>query len=222
MGKVRTILLQKGVFDDNDLEAEKLRRELNGRGTYLINVMSSPGAGKTTTLVSLINRLKNSFKIAVMEADIDYDIDAVRVADKTGCQSIQLHTGGMCHLDASMTGQGLEGLDGKCDLVFLENVGNLVCPAEFDTGAHLDAVILSVPEGDDKPLKYPLVFEKCGLVIINKIDALDYFTFDMERCKQNILSRNPHAKIFPVSAKTGEGMEELTAFVTKIIKKEQA
>jgi len=222
MGKVRTILLQKGVFDDNDLEAQELRDELKEKGTFLINVMSSPGAGKTTTLVSLINRLKRSFKIAVMEADIDYDIDAVRIADKTGCQSIQLHTGGMCHLDAAMTRQGIEGLSDNPDLIFLENVGNLVCPAEFDTGAHLDAVILSVPEGDDKPLKYPLVFEKGSLVIINKIDALGYFAFDLERCKRNILSRNPHAAIFPVSAKTGEGMEELAEYLIKIINKEKS
>ena len=221
MGKVRTILLQKGVFDDNDAEAQRLRGELEEEGTFLINVMSSPGAGKTTTLVSLINRLKSYLKIGVMEADIDYDIDAVRVADKTGCKSIQLHTGGMCHLDASMTRQGLDGLGENLDLIFLENVGNLVCPAEFDTGAHLDAVILSVPEGDDKPLKYPLVFEKCGLVIINKIDALNYFTFDLKRCKRNILARNPRAAIFPVSAKTGEGMDELTNYILKLIDKEK-
>ena len=217
MGKVRTIVLQKGVFDDNDAEARELRDELKEKGTFLINVMSSPGAGKTTTLVSLVNRLKQNLKIGVMEADIDSDIDAVRVADKTGCKSIQLHTGGMCHLDAAMTRQGIDGLDEKLDLIFLENVGNLVCPAEFDTGAHLDAVILSVPEGDDKPLKYPLVFEKCGLVIVNKIDASDYFSFDMERCRRNVLSRNPKAAVFSVSAKTGEGMEELTDYLLKII-----
>ena len=213
--------MQKGVFDDNDAEAQRLRGELEEEGTFLINVMSSPGAGKTTTLVSLINRLKSYLKIGVMEADIDYDIDAVRVADRTGCKSIQLHTGGMCHLDASMTRQGLDGLGENLDLIFLENVGNLVCPAEFDTGAHLDAAILSVPEGDDKPLKYPLVFEKCGLVIINKIDALNYFTFDLERCRRNILARNPRAAIFPVSAKTGEGMNELTNYILKLIDKEK-
>lgn len=218
MGKVRTILLQKGVFDDNDLQARKLRDYLKSKGTFLINVMSSPGAGKTTTLVSLINRLKGFMNIAVMEADIDYDIDAVRVADKTGCPSIQLHTGGMCHLDAEMTKQGIDGLGSFPDLIFLENVGNLVCPAEFDTGAHLDAVILSVPEGDDKPLKYPLVFQKASIVIINKIDALDYFTFDAEKCKLNILENNPNARIFTVSAKTGEGMEELTNYIKKTIK----
>lgn len=222
MGKVRTILLEKGVFDDNDLEARKLRDELREKGTFLVNVMSSPGAGKTTTLVSLINRLKKNLEIAVMEADIDCDIDAVRVSEKTGCPSVQLHTGGMCHLDASMTRQGVEGLGAAADLIFLENVGNLVCPAEFDTGAHLDAVILSVPEGDDKPLKYPLVFEKCGLVIINKIDALGYFTFDTEKCKRNILSRNPRAAIFFVSAKTGEGMDELANYIIKSVHKEKS
>ena len=221
MGKVRTILLQKSVFEDNDSDARNLRKELEERGTFLINVMSSPGAGKTTTLVSLINRLKHDLKIGVMEADIDSDVDAVRVADKTGCPSIQLHTGGMCHLDACMTRQGIEGLRENLDLIFLENVGNLVCPAEFDTGAHLDAVILSVPEGDDKPLKYPLVFQRCGLVILNKIDALGYFTFDTERCKRNILSRNPQASVFPVSAKTGEGMEELANYILKKIHKEE-
>lgn len=221
MGKVRTILLQKSVFDDNDSDARNLRRELKDKGTFLVNVMSSPGAGKTTTLVSLINRLKERLKIGVMEADIDCDIDAVRVADKTGCKSIQLHTGGMCHLDASMTRQGLDGLGEPLDLIFLENVGNLVCPAEFDTGAHLNTVILSVPEGDDKPLKYPLIFEKCGLVIINKIDTLSYFTFDSERCRRNILSRNPEAAIFAVSAKTGEGMDELANYILKIIDKEK-
>ena len=220
MGKVRTILLQKSVFDDNDRDARELRNELKEKGTFLINVMSSPGAGKTTTLISLVNRLKRYYKTGVMEADIDYDIDAVRVADKTCCRSIQLHTGGMCHLDASMTRQGIDGLEEKLDLIFLENVGNLVCPAEFDTGAHLDAVILSVPEGDDKPLKYPLIFEKSGLVIINKIDTLKYFTFDIERCRRNILSRNPKAAIFPVSAKTGEGMDELANYIQKTIDKE--
>lgn len=221
MGKVRTILLQKSVFGDNDSQAQKLRNELEEKGTFLINVMSSPGAGKTTTLISLINRLKPFLKIGVMEADIDCDIDAVRVADKTGCKSIQLHTGGMCHLDASMTRQGIDGLEEALDLIFLENVGNLVCPAEFDTGAHLDAVILSVPEGDDKPLKYPLIFEKCGLVVINKTDAIQYFTFDTERCKRNILSRNPKAAIFPVSAKTGEGMSALADYILKMIHKEK-
>ena len=223
MEKVKTILLNKGIYSDNDAEAEKLRRELKKDGVFLINVMSSPGAGKTTTLISLINRLKTRLNVGVMEADIDYDIDAVRVAERTGCKSVQLHTGGMCHLDASMTRQGLEELGYKgLDIVFLENVGNLVCPAEFDTGAHLDIMILSVPEGDDKPLKYPLVFRKCGLVIINKTDALPYFDFDMEKCRRNILERNPQAEVIPVSAKRGDGMAELEQFfINKINGKEK-
>ena len=164
-------------------------------------------------MVGLINRLKEHISAGVMEADIDSDVDAVRVAEKTGCKSIQLHTGGMCHLDAQMTRQGLEGLDGLPRLIFLENVGNLVCPAEYDTGAHLDAVLLSVPEGDDKPLKYPLVFQKCGLVIITKTDAGDYFPFDLQKCIRNIRLRNPRADILPVSAKTGEGMRELSEYI---------
>lgn len=223
MEKVKTILLNKGIFSDNNAEADKLRQNLEKEGVFLINVMSSPGAGKTTTLISLINRLKTRFNVGVMEADIDYDIDAVRVAEKTGCKSVQLHTGGMCHLDASMTRQGLEELGYKgLDIVFLENVGNLVCPAEFDTGAHLEIMILSVPEGDDKPLKYPLVFQKCGLVIINKCDALPYFDFDFEECKRRILNRNPKATVIPVSAKRGDGMEELeNYFIKKINGKEK-
>lgn len=223
MSKVRTILLKKSVFEDNDAQAENLRRELKKKGVYLVNVMSSPGAGKTTTLVALIERLKDKFKIGVMEADIDYDIDAVRVAEKTGVKSVQLHTGGMCHLDAAMTEQGLKELgEDVLDLVFLENVGNLVCPAEFDTGAHLDMTILSVPEGDDKPLKYPLIYEKCGLVLINKIDALPYFTFDMQKCRENIYSRNKNAVVIPVSAKRGDGIEEAANyFIEKIDKKEK-
>ena len=213
MGKVRTILLNQSVLADNDGEAQRLREELKEKGTFLINVMSSPGAGKTTLLVGLINRLKEHISAGVMEADIDSDVDAVRVAEKTGCKSIQLHTGGMCHLDAQMTRQGLEGLDGLPRLIFQENVGNLVCPAEYDTGAHLDAVLLSVPEGDDKPLKYPLVFQKCGLVIITKTDAGDYFPFDLQKCIRNIRLRNPRADILPVSAKTGEGMRELSEYI---------
>ena len=222
MENVRIIEIKKSVFEDNDKDANKLRDELKSRGVFLLNLMSAPGSGKTTTLVKTVNLLKDRLNIAVMEADIDSDVDARKIKEGTGVQSIQLHTGGMCHLDAEMTRQGLAGLDlDAVDLVILENVGNLVCPAEFDTGAHLDAVILSVPEGDDKPLKYPLVFEKCGLVIINKIDALNYFTFDLERCRRNILARNPRAAIFPVSAKTGEGMDELTNYILKLIDKEK-
>ena len=181
MEQVRTILLNRSVYADNDEEADILRLYLKDKGVFLVNVMSSPGSGKTTTLIALINKLKSLYRIGVMEADIDSDIDAIKVAEKTGVKSIQLHTNGMCHLDAGMTKAGLDGIDiGDLDLIFLENVGNLVCPAEFDTGATMDMMILSVPEGDDKPLKYPLVFEKSDLVIINKIDALPYFNFDLD------------------------------------------
>ena len=213
MGKVRTILLQKSVFDDNDRDARELRNELKEKGTFLINVMSSPGAGKTTTLISLVNRLKRYYKTGVMEADIDYDIDAVRVADKTCCRSIQLHTGGMCHLDASMTRQGIDGLEEKLDLIFLENVGNLVCPAEFDTGAHLDAVILSVPEGDDKPLKYPLMFEVASAVAVTKTDVMPAFDFSVEAAERNIRMRNKTAPIFAVSAVSGNGVDALEKYL---------
>lgn len=224
MEQVRTITLQRSVFADNDADAERLRAELDEKGTRLVNVMSSPGAGKTTTLISLIKRLSAKLRIGVLEADIDSDVDAVRVAKAAGCASVQLHTGGMCHLDADMTRQGLREIGTDAfDLVFLENVGNLVCPAEFDTGAHCNAVILSVPEGDDKPLKYPLMFEKCDLVIINKIDALPYFTFDIKACTEHILRRNPNAVILPVSAKTGQGMDDLANYFFRIThKKEKA
>lgn len=220
MEQVRTIQLSRSVFEDNDKEADLLRADLARRGVFLVNVMSSPGAGKTTALISLINRLSAELRIGVMEADIDSDVDAVKVAEKASCKAIQLHTGGMCHLDAAMTQQGLEelGVD-DLDLVFLENVGNLVCPAEFDTGAHLDMMILSVPEGDDKPLKYPLIFQKCGLVLINKTDTLPYFKFDLDACVRNIKDRNADAAIFPVSAKTGEGMEEAAEYLKKLVTK---
>lgn len=225
MGKVRTISLSKRVFEDNDRQADLLREYLRSSGVLLVNVMSSPGAGKTTTLIALIRALSPQYRIGVMEADIDSDVDAVSVAEKTGCKSIQLHTGGMCHLDAAMTRQGLEelGLEGL-DIVFLENVGNLVCPAEYDTGALLDMTILSVPEGDDKPLKYPLIYEKCGLVLVNKMDTLPYFNFSLERCTENIRFRNPHAKIIPISAKNGENIQEAAAYFIEAaqnIKEEQ-
>lgn len=209
MGSIRTISLNKSVFEDNDRQAQALRQMLRQRGLMLVNVMSSPGAGKTSTLVALIRRLMPALQVGVMEADIDSDVDAVTVAEQTGCRAIQLHTGGRCHLDAGMTMQGLQtlGMDGL-DLVFLENVGNLVCPAEYDTGAHLNMTILSVPEGDDKPLKYPLMYETCGLVLISKIDTLPYFPFRVESCRQNIRLRNPNAEILALSAKTGDGMEQ--------------
>ena len=185
-----------------------MRRELKEKGVFLLNLMSSPGAGKTTTLKATIAALKDKVKIGVMEADIDSDVDAKRIAE-TGVKAIQLHTGGICHLDAEMTRQGLDGLEtGDVELAILENVGNLVCPAEFDTGAVKNAMILSVPEGDDKPLKYPLMFSICDVVIINKIDVLPYFDFDVEKCKEYIKRRNPNAKVFMVCAKTGEGIDE--------------
>ena len=196
------------MFKNNDEQADKLRRELKEKGVFLLNLMSSPGAGKTTTLKATIAALKDKVKIGVMEADIDSDVDAKRIAE-TGVKAIQLHTGGMCHLDAEMTRQGLDGLEtGDVELAILENVGNLVCPAEFDTGAVKNAMILSVPEGDDKPLKYPLMFSICDVVIINKIDVLPYFDFDVEKCKEYIKRRNPNAKAFMVCAKTGEGIDE--------------
>lgn len=208
MGDFRIIEVKQSVFADNDKRAAEVRRELKEKKVFLLNLMSSPGSGKTTTLTRTIEMLKGEMEIAVMEADIDSDVDAKTISD-LGVKAIQLHTGGMCHLDADMTYQGLSGLNaGDVDLVVLENVGNLVCPAEFDTGAVKNAMILSVPEGDDKPLKYPLMFSICDVVLINKTDVLPYFDFDMEACKENILKRNPKAKIIPICAKTGEGVEE--------------
>lgn len=207
MGDVRVLEIKQSVFTNNDKYADKLRKELKEKGIYLLNLMSSPGSGKTSTLLRLIEELKTYLRIGIMEADIDSDVDAKTIA-ATGTKTIQLHTGGMCHLDASMTRQGLEGLDPKdTELIILENVGNLVCPAEFDTGAVKNAMILSVPEGHDKPLKYPLMFQVCDMVIINKIDVMPYFDFDMEKCMEYIHMRNPKAKIFPISAKTGEGVD---------------
>lgn len=209
MEKVRILEIKQSVFSNNDAQADKLRSELKEKGIYLLNLMSSPGSGKTTTLTRVIEKLKDEIKIGVMEADIDSDVDARTIA-ATGVKAIQLHTGGMCHLDAGMTRQGLEGLDAEdAELVILENVGNLVCPAEFDTGAVKNAMILSVPEGHDKPLKYPLMFQVCHAVIINKIDVMPYFDFDMEKCTEYIHMRNPNAKIFPICAKTGEGVDVL-------------
>ena len=210
MDEVKVIEIKKSVFEDNDKDAAKLRADLKSRGVYLLNLMSSPGSGKTTTLIQLINRIKDKIRVAVMEADIDSDVDAVKILQNTGIESIQLHTGGMCHLDAEMTRQGLGnvGLD-NLDLVILENVGNLVCPAEFDTGACRNAMILSVPEGHDKPLKYPLMFSVCDLVIVNKIDVMPYFDFDFEKCTEYVHMRNPKATVIPICAKTGEGVEKV-------------
>ena len=206
------------MFKNNDEQADKLRRELKEKGVFLLNLMSSPGAGKTTTLKATIAALKDKVKIGVMEADIDSDVDAKRIAE-TGVKAIQLHTGGMCHLDAEMTRQGLDGLEtDDVELAILENVGNLVCPAEFDTGAVKNAMILSVPEGDDKPLKYPLMFSICDVVIINKIDVLPYFDFDVEKCKEYIKRRNPNAKVFMICAKTGEGVDEWANWLLSEVK----
>lgn len=213
MEKVRVLEIKQSVFASNDAQADLLRAELKEKGIYLLNLMSSPGSGKTTTLKSVIAALNRDLRIGVMEADIDSDVDARAIA-ATGVKAIQLHTGGMCHLDAGMTRQGLEGLDpGELDLVILENVGNLVCPAEFDTGAVKNVTILSVPEGHDKPLKYPLMYQVCDVVLINKIDVAPYFDFDMEKCCEYILMRNPKAKIFPICAKTGEGVDAFSAWL---------
>ena len=208
MDEVKIIEIKKSVFADNEEDAQKLRKELKQKGVYLLNLMSSPGSGKTTTLIQTLNLLKDKLKIAVMEADIDSDVDAVKIKEATGIPSIQLHTGGMCHLDAEMTRQGLDNVDLEgLDLVILENVGNLVCPAEFDTGACCNAMILSVPEGHDKPLKYPLMFSVCDVVVVNKMDVLPYFDFDLEKCREYVHMRNPGARVIPISAKTGEGVE---------------
>ena len=208
MDKMRIIEVKQSVFADNDADANKLRQSLKEEKTFLLNLMSSPGSGKTSTLVHTIQNLSKDLKIGVMEADIDSDVDAWTIAEKTGVKTIQLHTGGMCHLDADMTRQGLQELGtSEIDLAILENVGNLVCPAEFDTGASKNVMILSVPEGHDKPLKYPLIFTVCDALIINKIDVLPYFDFDMEKVVEYAHKRNPNLKIFPISAKTGEGIE---------------
>lgn len=220
MKEFRVLEIKESIFEDNNKDAQVLRDQLKSENTFLLNLMSSPGAGKTTTLVKTINSLKDKLKIAVMEADIDSDVDAKTISE-TGVKVIQLHTGGMCHLDADMTRQGLKGLDTKeSDLVILENVGNLVCPAEFDTGATKNAMILSVPEGDDKPLKYPLMFKTSDALIINKIDTMEVFDFDMDLCIERVKKLNPNIAIFPISAKTGEGMDAWTEWLYKEVKGE--
>lgn len=214
MDPVKVIEIKKSIFEDNEVDANNLRKELKTKGVFLLNLMSSPGSGKTTTLIQTIRLLKEKIRIAVMEADIDSNVDAVKIKEATGIPSIQLHTGGMCHLDAEMTRQGLDNVDLKgLDLVILENVGNLVCPAEFDTGSCKNAMILSVPEGHDKPLKYPLMFSICDVVVINKMDVLPYFDFDLEKCKEYVHMRNPKAKVIPICAKTGEGVENFAGWL---------
>lgn len=221
MGEFRILEVKQSVFADNNRRAEEVRKQLKDKKVFLLNLMSSPGSGKTTTLTRTIERLKSELRIGVMEADIDSDVDAAAIS-ALGVKAIQLHTGGMCHLDADMTMQGLKGLEtGDIDLAILENVGNLVCPAEFDTGAVKNAMILSVPEGDDKPLKYPLMFSICDVVLINKIDVLPYFDFDMDACRKYIHMRNPEAQIIPICAKTGEGIEEWTKWLKEEVKKWQ-
>jgi len=213
MSEFRILEIKQSIFENNNKQADQLREQLKKEDLFLLNLMSSPGSGKTTTLTKTINLLKSELRIGVMEADIDSDVDAVTIA-KTGAKVIQLHTGGMCHLDAGMTKQGLEGLGtNDLDLIILENVGNLVCPAEFDTGSSKNAMILSVPEGDDKPLKYPLMFQICDVLLINKIDVLSVFDFDIELCKERVLKLNPKIKIIPISARTGEGIPEFAQWL---------
>ena len=217
--RIRIIDIKQSVFADNDKDADKLRAELKSKGVFLINLMSSPGSGKTTTLTGLLPLLAAKLRVGVMEADIDGDVDAKTIAE-LGVKSIQLHTGGMCHLDADMTRQGLAelGVD-DLDLVVLENVGNLVCPAEFDTGAMCNMMILSVPEGHDKPLKYPLIFQVCDLVLINKMDVAPYFDFDIDKCREYIAMRNPKAVVLPVCAKTGDGMKDVADYILQLVGK---
>ena len=222
MDTVKILEVKQSIFASNDVQAEALRKELKKKKVFLLNLMSAPGSGKTTTLRRTIAALKDELRIGVMEADIDSDVDARAIAE-TGAKAIQLHTGGMCHLDAEMTRQGLEGLgEDGLDLVVLENVGNLVCPAEFDTGAVKNAMILSVPEGHDKPLKYPLMFQVCDVVLVNKIDVLPHFDFDMDKCRAYVAMRNPQAKVIPICARTGEGMDEWTAWLKEQVSQWQA
>ena len=222
MDRYKIIDVKESVFANNDREAERVRKQLKEDKTFLLNLMSSPGSGKTTTLLRTLEALKDELHIGVMEADIDSDVDAKTIAD-AGVKSIQLHTGGMCHLDASMTEQGLKEIGTKdLDLVVLENVGNLVCPAEFDTGAVKNAMILSVPEGHDKPLKYPLIFTVCDALIINKIDVLPYFDFDMDKCREYVALRNPNSRVIPICARTGEGIDEWADWLIEQVKTWQA
>lgn len=218
MKEFKILEIKESIFEDNNKQADLLREELKEKKTFLLNLMASPGAGKTTTLVKTLNVLKDKMNIGVMEADIDSDVDAKTISE-TGVKVIQLHTGGMCHLDADMTKQGLAGLEYEgLDLVILENVGNLVCPAEFDTGAVKNAMILSVPEGDDKPLKYPLMFSIVDVLLINKIDAMEYFDFDMAAVEERVRKLNPNIEIIPISAKTGEGIDKWAAWLEKSVK----
>ncbi len=218
MKEFKVIEIKASVFENNNQRADLLRGNLKKDGVLLLNLMSSPGSGKTTTLLSTIDKLKDDLKIGVMEADIDSDVDAKTIST-TGAKVIQLHTGGMCHLDADMTAQGLKefGTEGL-DLVILENVGNLVCPAEFDTGAGKNAMILSVPEGDDKPLKYPLMFSLVDVLLVNKMDTIGVFDFDMDALKERVTKLNPNIKVIPITAKTGEGVDEFADWIKEEVK----
>lgn len=216
---MRVISVKESVFSNNDKVADSLRASLEAQGTFMLNVMSSPGSGKTTLLSRLIRDMKQSLKIVAMDVDIDTDVDARRIAENAGVESVQIHNGGLCHIDAQMVADVLSQADfPKSDLIVLENIGNLVCPAEFDTGAHLNMMLLSVPEGDDKPLKYPLMFQKCDIVVVTKIDTLEAFDFDMQAFEKHIKNLNENAQIFPVSAKTGEGVDSLENTLYKKIK----
>lgn len=221
MRDFKVVEIKQSVFENNDRDADLLRCELKKKGCFLLNLMSAPGSGKTTTLTKTLRLLKDKLRLAVMEADIDSDVDAKTISDE-GVKVIQLHTGGMCHLDADMTRQGLRNLDAEdAELVVLENVGNLVCPAEFDTGAVKNAMILSVPEGDDKPLKYPLMFQISDVLLINKIDTLSMFDFDIEKCTERAKKLNPDIKVIPICAKTGEGIDEWANWLLEEVKKFQ-
>ena len=222
MGEVRVIEVHEDVFAQNNEAAANVRQLLADNGTFFINVMSAPGSGKTTLLTALIERLKDKITIAEMDVDIESSLDAQRVADATGVRSLQIHNGGLCHIDADMTLRALQEFDIKgVDLLILENIGNLVCPAEFDTGAHRNVMLLSVPEGDDKPLKYPLMFTVSDVVLITKTDTMGFFNFDLEKARERILKLNPNAVILPVSAKTGEGMEALTSYLLDAVSDQQ-
>lgn len=224
---VRVIEVHENVFNTNNLMADQLRKELSSKGVFMLNVMSSPGSGKTTLLSKAINMLKTDFKIGEMDVDIESSLDAQKVSDNTGVPCLQIHNGGLCHIDAEMTGKAIIEFEKEhgdlsekgFDILFLENIGNLVCPAEFDTGAHKNMMILSVPEGHDKPLKYPLMFSICDLVVLSKMDTKEFFSFDEELARKYILELNPKARVISLSAKTGEGMNEFCDWIRNQIKK---
>ena len=211
---MRVISVKESIFSNNDKTADEIRATLKAKGTFLLNVMSSPGSGKTTLLTALLKNLKNRLKVVAMDVDIETDVDARRIADGAGIESVQIHNGGLCHIDADMVSEALAQANfDDCDLIVLENIGNLVCPAEFDTGAHLKVVLLALPEGDDKPLKYSLMFSVADAVVFTKTDTAKYFDFDVEKCKGYIRSLNPNAKVFAVSARSGEGVNEFADYL---------